>query len=760
MSFEEGLLNFITSLLARVKWVKAGDLSRIDLLIITPSYSKNRSIEPHHGNLSFTEVNEDRDLLKRSDTYQQRKQAILSRASNDQCVEMNMLQQAVTLDHVVFVTVTVLMNSTSKDQNLFSGAFTEDRSIIYGDLYDSTQEDDVVFSGFMRENGDFLQGCLSIVDIPRFDVRFEGGFVENSPLYDGCLADNGVPQSNKDNEGDRDRDGMANGAGQLYSLHPSPCIRYEGQFKDNLPHGFGRLYYSSETSQKGQIEYCGYLKKGVFDGKGVFFRNNYGGYIGSVAKVYKVKSLADYCSTAKKADFDRIADSVCWKEGELSEGNVYFHTSVYGTIQFDQGRPIAVWNLRSDGYYYSGEVREVQEGDTRMDCGFLSFTLEGTVMLRSQSDVFFYRYCKGRSVERLDVSSFSGKQCLRIGRSVVLEGDWNEKARLLIDKNDDGTVIFDGQISSLDLNHFPFAFSGNGYFYYNKHRMYRASNHAESPVYKKEAKSGIVVAYYYHPKTETKYWVKMIRPSEYGEEGLFYDGMYVMKGAKRNGKKEGLCTLFKCNEPQLDTLFSSLSLDHAENNLEKVQSAEYSNDQPVSDVRYYNSGMVTVYHQDGSGEIRTNGKLYYRGGMAKRPGGIGFVINGTGTLYYSDSHFITGEWDHGNPIRNQLYEYSKDKRYMRTTIIKSGAQFVPYRCHYCTYQGLEYINQSFDPLCYQVRRIADRKILYEGEVIRREQAGVVSSHLNSWVFIPHGKGKYGNLEGQFDHGSYQQSIVC
>ena len=97
---------------------------------------------------------------------------------------------------------------------------------------------------------------------------------------------------------------------------------------------------------------------------------------------------------------------------------------------------------------------------------------------------------------------------------------------------------------------------------------------------------------------------------------------------------------------------------------------------------------------------------------------------------------------------------------MRTTIIKSGAQFVPYRCHYCTYQGLEYINQSFDPLCYQVRRIAGRKILYEGEVIRREQAGVVSSHLNSWVFIPHGKGKYGNLEGQFDHGSYQQSIVC
>ena len=290
-------------------------------------------------------------------------------------VEMNPNTQLrpESLDQYRYIELYRRDNEDSKPIHVFSGYVLGENNYVLGTVYEENDENNPLFEGVFDkerqydEYGTFyLNRLYSFVGCFRHGVPQKGRLLMNGVLlYEGevnpCYA--------------------MDGQGVLFYMGKNKnalrSVKYEGAFARNAPNGFGRLYYKGE-GEKGMVQYCGYFKDGLFDGRGVMVERD-----GSLHMSSNRNLSLEFLTTCSREDFDRVPDIQEWEEGQL---NGDFDMMVGGArckVQV-RGSTMRLENYRTArGALLSGGVKAVgsnyQEGTEVILLGDMYVCFDGVV---------------------------------------------------------------------------------------------------------------------------------------------------------------------------------------------------------------------------------------------------------------------------------------------------------------------------------------------------------------------------------------------
>ena len=265
-------------------------------------------------------------------------------------------------------------NEDSRPIHVFTGYVTQQWKYVLGTLYTDDDENNPLYEGFFDAEGKFDgHGTFYLDRLYYFTGTFAHGvpksgqlFMSSTPIYAGEV----------------DEEYQMEGSGVLYypvrNKTGARYVKYEGAFEKGAPCGFGKLYAKGAT-ERGELEYCGYFKDGMFDGKGVM-----------VAKDKLVMCLDPQVTLAglvgcSREEFDQIPSVGEWVDGEPKEGYTFLTNGEPCSVKVEN-EVVKIENyVNEKGETVSGDGVEVTDGNGEhvIDLGFMRVMWNGEVRVKS-----------------------------------------------------------------------------------------------------------------------------------------------------------------------------------------------------------------------------------------------------------------------------------------------------------------------------------------------------------------------------------------
>ena len=282
--------------------------------------------------------------------------------------------QAQDITRMPFVELYRQENEDSRPIHVFTGYVTRVWKYVLGTLYTDDEENSPLYEGFFDADEKFDgYGTFYLDRLYYFAGTFSHGvpksgqlFMSSTPIYAGEV----------------DEEYQMEGSGVLYypvwNRTGARYVKYEGAFESGAPCGFGKLFAKGAT-ERGELEYCGYFKDGMFDGKGVM-----------VAKDKLVMCLNPQVTLAglagcSREEFDQIQSVGEWADGEPKEGYTFLTNGKPCSVVVEKGVVKIENYVNEKGETISGDGVEVKDGNGEnvIDLGFMKVVWNGDVSVKS-----------------------------------------------------------------------------------------------------------------------------------------------------------------------------------------------------------------------------------------------------------------------------------------------------------------------------------------------------------------------------------------
>ena len=292
----------------------------------------------------------------------------------DKLIASKLDSQARDMTGTSFVELYRQENKDSRPIHVFTGYVTREWKYVLGMVYTDDDENNPLYEGFFDLEGKFDgHGTFYLDRLYYFTGSFSHGvpksgqlFMSSTPIYAGEV----------------DEEYQMEGSGVLYypvrNKTGAKYVKYEGAFEKGAPCGFGKLYAKGAT-ERGELEYCGYFKDGMFDGKGVM-----------VAKDKLVMCLDPQVTLAglvgcSREEFDQIPSVGEWVDGEPKEGYTFLTNGEPCSVKVEN-EVVKIENyVNEKGETVSGDGVEVTDGNGEnvLDLGFMKVVWNGDVSVKS-----------------------------------------------------------------------------------------------------------------------------------------------------------------------------------------------------------------------------------------------------------------------------------------------------------------------------------------------------------------------------------------
>ena len=265
-------------------------------------------------------------------------------------------------------------NEDSRPIHVFTGYVTREWKYVLGTLYTDDDENNPLYEGFFDAEGKYDgHGTFYLDRLYYFAGTFSHGVPKSGQLF---------MSSTLIYAGEVDEEYQMEGSGVLYypvrNKTGARYVKYEGAFEKGAPCGFGKLFAKGAT-ERGELEYCGYFKDGMFDGKGVM-----------VAKDKLVMCLNPHVTLAglagcSREEFDRIPSVGEWADGEPKKGYKFLMNGEPCSVKVEKGVVKIENYVNEKGEAFSGDGVEVKDGNGEnvIDLGFMKVVWNGELRVKS-----------------------------------------------------------------------------------------------------------------------------------------------------------------------------------------------------------------------------------------------------------------------------------------------------------------------------------------------------------------------------------------
>ena len=592
-----------------------------------------------------------------------------------------------------FVELYLQENEDSRPIHVFTGYVTREWKYVLGTLYTDDDENNPLYEGFFDA-----------------EEKFDGnGTFYLDPLYNfaGTFA-HGVPKSGKlimsstlIYAGDVDEEYQMEGSGVLYypvrNKSGARYVKYEGAFERGAPCGFGKLFAKGAT-ERGELEYCGYFKDGMFDGKGIM-----------VAKDKLVMCLNSQVTLVgltccSREEFDRIQSVGEWVDGEPKEGYTFLTNGEPCSVVVENG-VVEIENYVSEkGEAISGYGVEVKDGNGEnvLDLGFMKVVWNGDVRVKSVKresgeEVTVekrFRMSNGRQegkgsflVNGVEVFKGCCVECVPNGQGTMtgqngesVKGEWRNgelvKGTIRVYRDEEWrTYEMDSMTAPFQyLGGFGQPISGKGNMTMGKRaysgtfengEMVMGAEYIESttPGMKWDVRCLFAVN---GEKATLRYSVldndeKVYDSLVYGSCSIESKGKGIVELAyEKDGEK--VTQTFQCTQKQLEQVFSEdgITVDKRFRDVQLVERKTERGEGNVTSHYYYWKHQIIDYHN--GLVLDATSRMVYQGGLEMSvEGALAIPVrNGRGKEYDGNEGLLyDGEWKNG--VRNgEGTEYTDD----------------------------------------------------------------------------------------------------
>ena len=265
-------------------------------------------------------------------------------------------------------------NEDSRPIHVFTGYVTRQWKYVLGTLYTDDDENNPLYEGFFDADEKFDGYGTFYLDRLYY---FTGTFAHGVPTRGQLFMSNTLIYA-----GNVDEEYQMEGSGVLYypvrNKTGARYVKYEGAFESGAPCGFGKLFAKGAT-ERGELEYCGYFKDGMFDGKGIM-----------VAKDKLVMCLDPQVSLVglagcSREEFDQIPSVGEWVDGEPKEGYTFLTNGKPCSVKVEN-EVVKIENyVNEKGETVSGDGVEVKDGNGEnvIDLGFMKVVWNGELSVKS-----------------------------------------------------------------------------------------------------------------------------------------------------------------------------------------------------------------------------------------------------------------------------------------------------------------------------------------------------------------------------------------
>ena len=265
-------------------------------------------------------------------------------------------------------------NEDSRPIHVFTGYVTQQWKYVLGTLYTDDEENNPLYEGFFDADEKFDgYGTFYLDRLYYFTGTFAHGvpkrgqlFMSSTPIYAGEV----------------DEEYKMEGSGVLYypvrNKSGARYVKYEGAFEKGVPCGFGKLF-AKGTTERGELEYCGYFKDGMFDGKGIMVAKNK-----LVMCLNPQVTLAGLVECSRE-EFDQIPSVGEWADGNPKEGYTFLTNGEPCSVVVEKGVVKIENYVNEKGETISGDGVEVKDGNGEnvLDLGFMKVVWNGDVSVKS-----------------------------------------------------------------------------------------------------------------------------------------------------------------------------------------------------------------------------------------------------------------------------------------------------------------------------------------------------------------------------------------
>ena len=594
-----------------------------------------------------------------------------------------------------FVELYLQENEDSRPIHVFTGYVTREWKYVLGTLYTDDDENNPLYEGFFDA-----------------EEKFDGnGTFYLDPLYNfaGTFA-HGVPKSGKlimsstlIYAGDVDEEYQMEGSGVLYypvrNKSGARYVKYEGAFERGAPCGFGKLFAKGVT-ERGELEYCGYFKDGMFDGKGIM-----------VAKDKLVMCLNSQVTLVgltccSREEFDRIQSVGEWVDGEPKEGYTFLTNGEPCSVVVENG-VVEIENYVSEkGEAISGYGVEVKDGNGEnvLDLGFMKVVWNGDVRVKSVKresgeEVTVekrFRMSNGRQegkgsflVNGVEVFKGCCVECVPNGQGTMtgqngesVKGEWRNgelvKGTIRVYRDEEWrTYEMDSMTAPFQyLGGFGQPISGKGNMTMGKRaysgtfengEMVMGAEYIESttPGMKWDVRCLFAVN---GEKATLRYSVldndeKVYDSLVYGSCSIESKGKGIVELAyEKDGEK--VTQTFQCTQKQLEQVFSEdgITVDKRFRDVQLVERKTERGEGNVTSHYYYWKHQIIDYHN--GLVLDATSRMVYQGGLEMSvEGALAIPVrNGRGKEYDGNEGLLyDGEWLNGKRIGKGV-EYANGKK--------------------------------------------------------------------------------------------------
>ena len=296
-----------------------------------------------------------------------------TRKGIDSLIEFKLISEcSINIRELPFVELYRQESPDLRPIHVFTGYVTREWKYALGIVYNSDDKSSLLFKGFFDRDGKYdeygtfyMNGSDSFTGTFEHGVPIVGELTRNSTLYLGEV--NGKYRME--------------GNGLLYypvrDNSDKRQVKYEGSFVNDTPCGFGKLFAKGAT-ERGELEYCGYFKDGMFNGKGI--------------RVVKDKlvmcwnpqvTLAGLVGCSRE-EFDQIQSVGEWVDGKPKEGYKFLTNGEPCSVKVENGVVEIENYVNKKGETIMGYGVELKDGNAEnaIDLGFMKVMWNGDVSVK------------------------------------------------------------------------------------------------------------------------------------------------------------------------------------------------------------------------------------------------------------------------------------------------------------------------------------------------------------------------------------------
>ena len=265
-------------------------------------------------------------------------------------------------------------NEDSRPIHVFTGYATQEWKYVLGTLYTDDDENNPLYEGFFDADGKFDGHGTFYLDRLYY---FTGTFAHGVPTRGQLFMSSTLIYA-----GDVDEEYQMEGSGVLYypvrNKTGARYVKYEGAFEKGAPCGFGKLFAKGAT-ERGELEYCGYFKDGMFDGKGIMVAK------GKLVMCWNPRVTLNGLAGCSREEFDRIPSVGEWADGEPKKGYKFLMNGEPCSVKVEKGVVKIENYVNEKGETLSGYGVEVKDGNGEnvLDLGFMKVVWNGNVSVKS-----------------------------------------------------------------------------------------------------------------------------------------------------------------------------------------------------------------------------------------------------------------------------------------------------------------------------------------------------------------------------------------